>query len=108
MNSKVSSTQYSKLSSSALSAIADLNSLSRRVEDIIASARELGVSITIGDKESEMQFLARIAAESTERSHDLQKREALDNIAAIQRGEHTSTPQSWLGRKLNNLSRIAG
>ena len=106
--SNVTSAQYASLSRSSLSAIADLNDLSRRVETIITNARELGVSLAIGDNESEIAFLGRIAASATERCHDLQKAEALENINAIQRGERTSTPQSWLGRKLSNLSRIAG
>jgi hypothetical protein len=109
MKSNITSKQYSDLKASALNLIGDLRNAQLNLAKVHTGMSELGINLAIGDKESELAFLARIASEATEQEHDMLKREALEEITATTQGEsYRRQPSSWLGRKMGKIAQAIG
>lgn len=102
------SNSYATFSQKGLTLIADIKSVQSRIDRCVEEAGELGIKSPVGENETEIAYLGRLVATATERKHDLLKREAMDDLAAVQRGEKAVAPQSFIGRKLNALARFAG
>ncbi len=62
------------------------------------------------DKESDVAWIGKVAANATELYHDALKAEALTQVNARIEGKTAlpSTPTSWIGRKLNSLATAIG
>lgn len=108
MNNNVSSREYAKLVEQSLTLIGDIRAAQQKLETTLDLASELGVNIKQGDTETNIAYLARIAADATEKKHDQQKAESLEEIAKETEGLRSSRKRTIFGRALNSLANLAG
>ena len=108
MNNNVSSREYSKLTESALSLIGDIRMAQTKLESTLDLAIELGIAPKQGETETNIAYLARIAAEATEKKHDAFKAEALEDITKETEGLRSSRKRTMFGRALSSLANLAG
>jgi len=108
MSSVISSKTLSSIRQSALTLIGEIRSCQRNADALIDQAREAGILPNRAEGETEMAFLAKIAANASEAEADVRKQEALDEVNAVTSGQRRVGHSSTVGRFFGKLANIAG
>lgn len=109
-NENITSREYAALKGQCLSLIADLRNCQLKLDETYDKVQAMGLSARPQDKESELAYLGRVAAECTEREHDEMRAEELSRVREATTGErrYVSQPKSFLGRSFNKIAQVIG
>ena len=109
MKNAITSTQFAELKGDCLNLIGDLRDAQINLNKIHESAVDLNINLDRSADETEMAYLARLAANCAEQEHDMLKIEAVQEVNDVAtKGTAALKPRSWFGRKLNQLSHVVG
>lgn len=112
MKTVTSSADLNSLASDCMSLVGDLINAQKQLNAVHERIAELGINAKMGDQETELAYLRRIAVLATEAEHDALKNEAVEDV----RKETQDTvefsvrrrPRSFLGRTFTKLARAIG
>lgn len=105
----MTSNDYARIASQALSLIGDLRRAEKTLDKLSSEAKDL---VTQSTDEGTVAFLGRIASAAHEARYDAMKKETLEQVAkAIDPKSPTSSihqPTTRMGRMLSNLAHVVG
>ena len=109
-NQIITSRDFAQLKGQCLTLIADLRNCQLKLDETYDKVQAMGLSSRPQDKESELAYLGRVAAECTEREHDEMRSEELNRVREATTGTraYVSTPRSFLGRSFTKLAQVIG
>lgn len=108
MSSVISSKTLSSIRQSSLTLIGDIRAAQRNCDALFEQAREAGILPQRGENETEIAYLAKIAANATEAEADVRKQETLDEVKEITTGQRRVGHSTTVGRFFGKLANIAG
>lgn len=111
MKTAITSNQLNELATDAMSLVNDLQAAQRSLDAVHERIKDYGLDLKMGDNETELAFLRRIAVHATEAEHDALKREAVAQVQSETSDQvqfSVRRPRSFLGRTFSKLARAVG
>ena len=99
MNSNIKPSDLNNLAADCMSLVGDLIHTQHLITDMHDRISELGIDSKIGENETDVAYLRRIAVYATEWEHDLMTDKAIECVLR---------PRSFLGRIFAKLAQAIG
>ena len=107
----ITSAQYNAIKTQAFRVVGDIREAELGLNKLARLMDEAGMNnVGRDDKESDLQWLGRVATNATELEHDLKRTEAITEVSMRVEGKTTRPlqPTTRIGRMFNSLANLAG
>lgn len=111
MKTAISSSDLNNLACDCMTLVGDLINAQKQLNGVHERIAELGINAKMGDNETELSYLRRVAVLATEAEHDALKTEAVEQVRTETQDNvqfSVRRPRSFLGRTFNKLARVVG
>lgn len=108
---KTTSAQYASLKNDIVCLVTDLRACESKIESIALRTKELGIDLKPNEKETEIEFMQRVATycNTQEFAHlEQEEREAIREEMSCPTTITSRARRTTVGRFLNKLSALAG